>query len=58
MKLIVTFNDFTEEVYENTKDAEDAILEALAGGVGVEQVHDMDNNPYSLIFTVELQKEF
>jgi len=57
MYIIIQFSGNTEEIYNNTEDAEDAILEAHAEGVGIESVYDTENNPYSCIWTVKLQKE-
>ena len=54
----ITFSDFTEGEYENEKDAVDAILEAHAENVGVEEVRDADTeNLYSCVWSVFLQKE-
>lgn len=56
----VYFSDFTTGEYENKRDAEDAILEAHAEGVLVEEIYE-DDDPermYSCIWKVSLQGEF
>ena len=56
----VYFSDFTEDEYETEKDAEDAILEAQAEGVLVDQINDAEDEDkmYSCIWSVKLQKEW
>jgi len=57
-KIKVNFSDFTEEIYDSVRDAQDAILEAHAEGVSVEYVEDVDTEqPYSCVWAVTLQKE-
>jgi len=68
MTITVHFDDFHIEEYGSTRDAQDAILEAHAEGVGVDVVHDgscvdgeVDDcyeKQYSCIWTVLLQKEW
>ena len=56
-KIMVVFRDEVMIEYDNIKDAQDAIEEASLEGVGVEYIEDTDGNPYSLIWSVLLQKE-
>uniref|UniRef100_A0A6M3LEE7 Uncharacterized protein n=1 Tax=viral metagenome TaxID=1070528 RepID=A0A6M3LEE7_9ZZZZ len=53
----VYYSDFIVEEYANVKDVEDGILEAFAEGVFVEEILDDEDNYYSCIWTVKLQKE-
>jgi len=58
MRLQVTFSDFEVYEYKSVKDAQDSILEALAEGVLVEEIIDLDtDNIYSCVWTVLLQNE-
>lgn len=61
MKMVkVYFSDFTTGEYDDARDAEDAILEALAEGVLPEEILE-DDDPermYSCIWKVRLQGEF
>jgi len=53
----ITFSDFETYEYDSQKDAQDAILEAHAEGVGVEEILDENDNIHSCIWTVVLQNE-
>jgi hypothetical protein len=55
--ITVNFSDFTEGEYTNEEDAINAILEAHAEGVLVDYIQDENENPFSLKWSVELQKE-
>jgi len=58
VKIVVLYSDYTEGVYNSKQDAEDAILEALAESILVENVTNEDGSKlYSCLWGVELQEE-
>ena len=52
MSIIVEFSDGGKEIYDSSKDAQDAILEAHAEGVNVEYVEDENGKPYRYVFKI------
>jgi len=55
--LIINFSDFTVGEYYSDTEAKEAILEAYANDVFVDSIQDEDENIYSLLWSVEIQKE-